>query len=39
MSDIMIQRSLREIAESLRIIAEIMQKQEKEKSNKLEKGI
>jgi hypothetical protein len=39
MSDIMIERSLREIAESLRIIASIMQKQEIEKSNKLEKGI
>jgi hypothetical protein len=39
MSDIMIQRSLREIAESLNIIASIMQKHETEKANKLEKGL
>lgn len=34
-----IERSLREISESLKTIASIMQKQEIEKSNKLEKGI
>ena len=34
-----IERSLREISDSLKIIAAIMQKQETEKSNKLEKGI
>ena len=39
MSDIIIERSLREIADSLRIIAQIMQKQETEKANKLEKGL
>lgn len=36
MSAIM-ERSLREISESLKVIASIMQKQEQEKANKLEK--
>jgi hypothetical protein len=34
-----IERSLREISESLKTIASIMQKQEQEKANKLEKRV